>query len=66
MNSSSGSLKNALSYTSNVTRISRAIKPISADGIPQVVYYHQGVGAGGGITNKIIGGASGAGEFLLI
>lgn len=40
---------------SNVTRISRAIKPLSVDGIPQVVYYHWGVGGGGGFGNKLLG-----------
>lgn len=55
LNSDSGNLQGSLNIPSNVTRISRCIKPISQDGIPQVVYYHAGVGAGGGVTNKLAG-----------
>ncbi|KAK4619584.1 hypothetical protein CLAFUW4_11517 [Fulvia fulva] len=55
LNSDSGSLKASLDIPSNVTRIARAIKPLSSDGIPQIVYYHWGVGGGGGIGNKILG-----------
>ncbi|QIW95166.1 hypothetical protein AMS68_000684 [Peltaster fructicola] len=61
LNSDSGSLKGALSIPSNVTRLSRAVRPQSSDGIPQVVYYHFGVGASGGVVDRIYGGASGAG-----
>ncbi|OCL01462.1 hypothetical protein AOQ84DRAFT_402491 [Glonium stellatum] len=46
---------------SNVTRLSRAIRPISKDGIPQIVYYHFGVGSQGGIVNKVVGGSTGEG-----
>ena len=46
---------------SNVTRISRAIKNKSADGIPQVVYYQAGVGSTGNIINRVIGGATAEG-----
>jgi hypothetical protein len=45
-----------IAVPSNVTRLSRAIKPISRDGIPQIVYYHFGVGGGGGLVDKIVGG----------
>jgi hypothetical protein len=55
LNSNSNSLKNSVAIPSNVTRISRAIKPLSSDGIPQIVFYHHGVGAGGGITDKLMG-----------
>ena len=55
LNSDSGDLKGSLAIPSNVTRIARCIKPISSDGIPQIVYYHAGVGAGGGFTNKLAG-----------
>jgi uncharacterized protein (DUF2235 family) len=44
LNSDSGSLKGGDDLASNVTRISRAIKPASSDSIPQIVYYHYGVG----------------------
>lgn len=46
---------------SNVTRISQAIKPISDDGIPQIVYYQAGVGTQGSILNRVIGGATAEG-----
>ena len=44
LNSDSGSLKGGDDLASNVTRLSRAIKPASSDAIPQIVYYHYGVG----------------------
>jgi hypothetical protein len=47
-----------ISVPSNVTRLSRAIHPVSKDGIPQVVYYHFGVGSQGGIVDRVVGGES--------
>lgn len=44
----------------NVTKMVRAISPVSPDGIHQVVFYDQGVGTGGKI-DKFIGGAFGSG-----
>ena len=65
MNSDSGNLEGSIAIPSNVTRIARCIKPISADGIPQVVYYHYGVGAGGGVTHRIAGfTGAGLGEIV--
>ena len=55
MNSDSGSLKDSVAIPTNVTRLSRAIKSVSSDGIPQVVYYHYGVGAGSGVLDKVMG-----------
>ena len=46
---------------SNVTRISQAIKSVSSDGIPQVVFYQAGVGSQGSILNRVIGGATAEG-----
>jgi len=46
---------------SNVTRITRSIRSLSADGIPQIIYYQAGVGSVGNIANKLIGGLVGAG-----
>ncbi|KAI6901761.1 hypothetical protein KC334_g7965, partial [Hortaea werneckii] len=60
LNSDSGSIKASVAIPSNVTRLSRAIKSQSSDGIPQVVYYHWGVGAGGGVVEKLRG-ATGSG-----
>jgi len=47
-----------LAIPSNVTRISRAIKPESEDGVAQVVYYHFGVGSQGGIVDRVVMGRS--------
>ena len=44
----------------NVTKLVRAISPLSPDGVHQVVFYDQGVGTGGSI-DKFIGGAFGSG-----
>lgn len=46
---------------SNVVRIAWAIKPISSDGIPQIVYYSAGVGSTGGWIERTVGGATGLG-----
>ena len=46
---------------SNVTRICRAIKSVSSDRVPQVVYYQAGVGTTGGPISRTLGGATGAG-----
>ena len=56
LNSDNGLLNGQLEVPSNVTRISHAIKPVSWNGVTQVVYYHFGVGGGGSIYDKIIGG----------
>jgi len=46
---------------SNVTRLTRAIRSQSSDGIPQIVYYQAGVGTSGDIVNRVTGGATGQG-----
>ena len=56
MNSDNGLINGKISVPSNVTRISRAIKPVAKDGIPQIVYYHFGLGTQGGIVNRVVGG----------
>jgi uncharacterized protein (DUF2235 family) len=48
LNSDDGTKNGQLPNPSNVTRLSRAIKAESDDGIQQVVYYHYGVGSQGG------------------
>lgn len=50
-----------MSIPSNVTRLARAIKVVSSDGIQQIVYYHRGVGSGGGIVDRVYGGVTGTG-----
>jgi len=44
----------------NVTRITRALKSYTDDGISQVVYYQSGVGTGGTV-NRLVGGGTGLG-----
>lgn len=51
----------SLAIPSNITRISRAIKAVSQDGIPQIVNYHQGLGTEGGPLSRFIGGTTGKG-----
>lgn len=48
----------------NVVRVARAIKAVDTRGergIPQIVYYHSGVGSGGDALMHAIGGATGLG-----
>lgn len=51
----------SLSPEVQVTRITRAIKSQSSDGVQQIVYYQAGIGSMGTIGNKLIGGISGDG-----
>jgi len=44
----------------NVTKVARAIRARAKDGVDQIVYYHNGVGTGGGV-DKYTGGAFGDG-----
>ncbi|KAF1836948.1 hypothetical protein BDW02DRAFT_577534 [Decorospora gaudefroyi] len=61
LNSDDGTKNGTLSIPSNITRISRAIKAVSQDGIPQIVNYHQGIGTEGGPLSRIVGGTTGKG-----
>lgn len=47
----------------NVQKVARAVLTSGADGVDQVVYYHYGVGTGGGM-DRITGGAFGEGIEL--
>ena len=47
-------------YT-NVSRLAWAIKPIDANGVPQIVYYQSGVGTAGTKASQIASGALGMG-----
>lgn len=60
-NSDDGMRNGSLAIPSNITRISRAIKAVSQDGIPQIVNYHQGLGTEGGPLSRFIGGTTGKG-----
>lgn len=44
----------------NVTKVARAVRARSAQGVDQIVFYHDGLGTAGGL-DKITGGAFGAG-----
>jgi uncharacterized protein (DUF2235 family) len=44
----------------NVTKVARAVRPRAANGVDQVVFYHDGVGTSGGL-DKFSGGAFGHG-----
>jgi len=61
VNAARNSTKDSDNIPTNVTRLSRAIKRQSSDGIPQIVYYHYGVGTQGGIVDRIYGGVTGEG-----
>jgi hypothetical protein len=50
-----------LQVPSNVTRIARALRRTGLDGIPQVIFYHSGVGTGSSIVDTITGGLLGKG-----
>jgi uncharacterized protein (DUF2235 family) len=43
---------------SNIVKLSQSVKPIADDGIPQIVFYDEGVGTE---SQKVLGGATGLG-----
>ena len=50
-----------IAVASNVSHILRATQPVTTDGIPQVVFYQSGVGAVGGLADRVVDGATGTG-----
>jgi uncharacterized protein (DUF2235 family) len=58
MDSDNGMLNGKRQIESNVTRVSRAIKPYSDDGIQQVIYYGKGVGSSGSYLGNVVAGTS--------
>jgi len=44
----------------NVVRLARAVRPMSSEGLAQIVYYHPGVGTGN-VVDHWIGGGTGVG-----
>ncbi|KAL6706548.1 hypothetical protein ACN47E_005304 [Coniothyrium glycines] len=60
LNSDDGTQNGSLAIPSNITRISRAIKAVSQDGVPQIVNYHQGIGTEGGDEIFLLGFSRGA------
>lgn len=59
--SDDGTKHGKLAIPSNVTRISRAIKAVSQDGVQQIVNYHSGVGTEGTKFSRFLGGTTGKG-----
>ncbi|KAI9672912.1 MAG: hypothetical protein M1829_004462 [Trizodia sp. TS-e1964] len=49
-----------LQYPSNVTRLTRAIRPVTSNAKQQIVYYQAGVGTGN-LVDRLLGGATGLG-----
>ncbi|MEW6495923.1 MAG: DUF2235 domain-containing protein [Cyanobacteriota bacterium] len=45
-------------YPSNVVKLAQAVKPLASDGIPQIVFYDEGIGTE---SHKLLGGATGLG-----
>ncbi|KAL3419346.1 peptidoglycan binding domain containing protein [Phlyctema vagabunda] len=50
-----------LQVPSNITRISHALKRHGNDGMPQIIYYHSGVGTGSSFFDNLTGGLLGTG-----
>jgi hypothetical protein len=50
----------------NVSRIARCILPYYVQGVPQIVYYQDGVGTGTSKASNIVEGATGRGELRLL
>jgi uncharacterized protein (DUF2235 family) len=48
-------------HPTNVLKVARAVKRHDPEGIPQIVYYHSGVGTGTDFVDRFIGGATGFG-----
>ncbi|KAF2418492.1 hypothetical protein EJ08DRAFT_53200 [Tothia fuscella] len=66
LNSDDGMQIGELPNPSNVTRINRAIKSESSDGIPQICYYQYGLGTQGGIVDRVVMGSVGEGLSDLV
>ncbi|MEL7036230.1 MAG: DUF2235 domain-containing protein [Cyanobacteria bacterium J06592_8] len=47
-------------YPTNVVKFAQAVKSIASDGVPQIVFYDEGIGTEGGL-NSLLGGAFGQG-----
>lgn len=56
LNSDAKMINGTIPIPSNVTRLSRAIKAISQDGIPQIVNYQLGIGSLGKPIQRIVNG----------
>jgi len=56
-----GQTEDGLPSPSNVAKTAAAILPEDSRGVPQVAYYHMGVGERGGLWDHLTGGAFGVG-----
>lgn len=45
----------------NVVKMAGALKPVSSDGTPQILYYDTGIGSSGGVLARVFDGATGTG-----
>nr|WP_322712368.1 DUF2235 domain-containing protein [Nostoc sp. ChiSLP03a]MDZ8213642.1 DUF2235 domain-containing protein [Nostoc sp. ChiSLP03a] len=45
-------------YPSNIVKLAQSVKPIASDGVPQIVFYDEGIGTE---SQKVLGGATGLG-----
>lgn len=61
LDSDNGLVDGKLVVPSNVVRIAWAIKPLSSDGVQQIVYYQAGIASTGGWIDRAVGGATGIG-----
>lgn len=61
LDSDNGYSKRQLPPPSNVTRMTRAIKAVSSDGVSQIVFYQNGIGSTGGSVSRVVGGATAEG-----
>ncbi|MCJ1287670.1 hypothetical protein MMC26_007022 [Xylographa opegraphella] len=61
LNTDNGLDRGELPIPSNVTRILRALKVESSDGVPQIAHYEAGVGSQGGPLTRVVGGATAEG-----
>lgn len=48
-------------YPSNVVKLAQAVKPTTSDGVPQIVFYDEGIGTESKAT-RLLGGATGLGS----
>ena len=62
-----GTWNNSVSTDSpltNVSKLSRYTDDIAADGMPQTVYYHTGIGSGTSIRSNFVDAAVGRGKWI--
>jgi uncharacterized protein (DUF2235 family) len=54
-------LKDGKRCQTNVVKMANALKPVSTDGKPQVLYYDAGIGSEGSLIRRVYDGATGTG-----